>query len=90
MLSSMGEAMEMNKNFDQEYVNLKFMDWRNKMLCATCKNNENEVILPCGHMYCQECIDASIRNRQRACPFDRKKISKNDVIKIFWGGSTDN
>ena len=38
-------AMELNKNFDQEYVNLKFYDWRTKMLCATCKTNENEVIL---------------------------------------------
>ena len=45
-------AIELNKAFDQEYVNLKFHDWLSKMQCGTCNQNENEVILPCGHMYC--------------------------------------
>jgi len=60
---------------DQEYVNLKFREWKSKMTCATCKYRENEIILPCGHMYCQECIQSSFQNRQRICPLDAKKIS---------------
>lgn len=24
----------------------------------------------------------------RTCPYDRQKISKNDVINIYWGGSS--
>ena len=28
----------------------------------------------------------SFESRQRVCPVDRKKISKADIIKIFWNG----
>ena len=82
-------AIELNKAYDQEYVNLKFHDWLSKMLCGTCNQNENEVILPCGHLYCQECIEKSYKSRSRQCHYDRRKISKNDIIKIYWGGSVD-
>lgn len=69
---------------DKEYINLKYEDWRRKMMCMTCKSNENDIILSCGHMSCNNCIEESFASRQRVCPVDRKKISKNDVIKIYW------
>ena len=72
-----------------EYVQLKFEDWKKKMVCMTCKSNENEIILTCGHMSCNSCIEESFNSRQRVCPVDRKKISKQDVIKIYWNGTTE-
>jgi hypothetical protein len=56
------------------------------MLCMTCHANENEVVLSCGHLSCSACIEESFNSRQRVCPVDRKKISRADVIKIFWNG----
>lgn len=73
---------------EQEFINLKYNEWRPKMLCPTCKDKENEVILPCGHMQCRDCIEKMFANRIRTCPYDRQKISKNEVIKIYWGGSS--
>lgn len=87
--TQMAQNMAGGFSSDQAYVNLKFREWQPKMTCATCKDRENEVILPCGHMYCTECIEQSFQNRQRICPFDRKKISQNDVIQIYWGGQTN-
>jgi hypothetical protein len=69
---------------DQEYKVMKYEDWRCKMMCMTCKQNENDTILSCGHLSCSKCIDDTFASRQRVCPVDRRKITKNDVIKIFW------
>ena len=35
---------------DPEYMQLKFEEWKLKIMCITCKMRENEIILPCGHM----------------------------------------
>lgn len=72
---------------DSDYVTLKFEEWKNKMMCLTCHRNENDIILSCGHMSCNNCIQQSFNSRQRVCPVDRKKISQNDVIKIFWNNA---
>lgn len=73
---------------DQEYINLKYEDWKNKMMCLVCKQRENEITLQCGHMTCKQCIDESFNSRQRVCPFDGKRIGKTDIIKIYWNGLT--
>jgi hypothetical protein len=39
-------------------------------------------------MSCNACIEESFNSRQRVCPVDRKKISKADIIKIYWNGSS--
>lgn len=58
--TQMAHSMTGNFSSDQAYVayvNLKFKEWQPKMTCATCKDRENEVILPCGHMYCHDCMN---------------------------------
>lgn len=74
---------------DPEFVKLKFEDWKKKMVCEVCKQRENEIMLQCGHMTCNECIEEQFNNRQRSCPFDGKKITKQNVMKIYWNGITD-
>ena len=73
---------------DQEYINLKYEDWKKKMLCLVCKQRENDIMLQCGHMTCKECIDESFNSRQRVCPVDGKKIARTNIMKIFWNGNT--
>jgi len=69
---------------DAEYKVMKYEDWKPKMICMTCKQHENDVILSCGHMSCSKCIEESFSSRQRVCPVDRRRIAKTDIIKIFW------
>jgi Zinc finger, C3HC4 type (RING finger) len=73
---------------DQEYIQLKYEDWKKKMLCLVCKQRENAIMLQCGHMTCSECIEESFSSRQRVCPVDGKKIAKTNIMKIYWNGLT--
>ena len=59
------------------------------MICLVCKQRENEIMLQCGHMTCHDCMKEQFKNRQRVCPYDGKKITEANVIKIYWNGLTD-
>jgi hypothetical protein len=48
---------------DGEFIKLKFDDWKRKMMCMTCRQNENDIILSCGHMSCLNCIEESFASR---------------------------
>lgn len=65
---------------DQEYINLKYDDWKKKMICLVCNQRENDIILQCGHMTCKDCIETAFNSRQRVCPVDGKKIGRTDII----------
>lgn len=41
-----------DREYDPQFIILKFKDWKTKMTCSTCMEHENDVILPCGHMLC--------------------------------------
>jgi E3 ubiquitin-protein ligase BRE1 len=70
---------------DIEYLRLKANQYDSKIKCPVCNVKDKEVILPCFHMFCEECMNKNIDSRQRQCPLDRLKISKNDIKKIPWG-----
>jgi E3 ubiquitin-protein ligase BRE1 len=57
---------------------------KKKLTCSTCNEREKEVILPCMHMFCHQCVQDLIKTRKRACPIDRTKFSDNGVQKIYW------
>ena len=40
-------------------------------------------MLPCGHMFCRECIDKNMEARQRFCPLDKRKIGTKDVQNVY-------
>lgn len=54
-----------------------------KLICSICKINEKSCMLPCGHMFCRECIDKNMEARQRFCPLDKKKIGTKDVQNVY-------
>ena len=74
---------------DPEFIKLKFEDWKKKMTCLVCKQRENDIILQCGHMTCNECIEETFNSRQRVCPVDGKKIARANVMKIYWNALTE-
>ena len=50
---------------DPDIVSMKYELWKPKMTCGGCRENWNdvEVVLPCGHLLCQKCVDALNKNR---------------------------
>ena len=48
--------------------------------CIICKENIKDHALPCGHIYCVECVEKMNCN----CPTCKKKYSKNKIIKLFF------
>lgn len=53
--------------------------------CSVCKDRFKEVALTrCFHLFCKECIDENLRNRQRKCPACGEKFGQDDVKSIFF------
>lgn len=86
---TMGTSLGGTFNANQDYALMKYKEWVAKMMCGQCKDRENEVILTCGHLSCQQCIDTAFENRRRSCSHCGQKISKTDVLPIFWGGKAE-
>ncbi|CAK7199094.1 E3 ubiquitin-protein ligase bre1 [Sporothrix eucalyptigena] len=50
-------------------------------LCSVCRHSfKNAIIKTCGHVFCQDCIDARLSNRMRKCPTCNKAFDKMDVM----------
>lgn len=53
--------------------------------CSVCRDRFKEVALTrCFHLFCKECIDENIRNRNRKCPACGEKFGQDDVRQIFY------
>ncbi len=51
--------------------------------CSVCKDRFKSVaITRCYHLFCKECIDENLRNRQRKCPACGDKFGENDVRTV--------
>eukprot|EP00347_Sterkiella_histriomuscorum_P014347 403361218 len=69
------------------FLRMKAKKYDSRMKCPCCNTREKQVILPCLHMYCDECIQNQLQARNRCCPVDRQKFQSSDVKKIIWGES---
>lgn len=53
--------------------------------CSVCRDRFKEVALcRCFHLFCKECIDENIRNRNRKCPACGEKFGQDDVKTIYF------
>lgn len=53
--------------------------------CVICLNhfdNQKISFIPCGHMFCSECIEKSIKNRKK-CPYCNKRVTKKQIKQAF-------
>jgi hypothetical protein len=57
-----------------------------KMLkCSTCMVRFKGVIINrCGHLFCKDCIDARLSNRQRKCPSCGMAFGRDDVSNVYF------
>jgi chromosome segregation ATPase len=66
--------------------NQEMLDLTLSMLrCSICRDRFKSVaITRCFHLFCKECIDENLRNRQRKCPACGEKFGQDDVRAVFF------
>lgn len=53
--------------------------------CSTCVQRFKSVVINrCGHLFCKECIDDRIANRQRKCPSCAIQFGRDDVSTVYF------
>jgi len=58
---------------------------RTLALCPVCRNNfKNRALTKCGHLFCNECVDARIANRMRKCPNCQAGFGKEDILEVHF------
>ncbi|KAK4529463.1 hypothetical protein CCYA_CCYA01G0320 [Cyanidiococcus yangmingshanensis] len=76
-----GAAASGDADWQQEMIE----ELRRKLYCTVCKVQEKQVILVrCFHMFCRDCIQKNITNRNRKCPLCGDKFGTDDVKPIFF------
>lgn len=56
---------------------------RKQVTCSNCDKNPKGRVLPCGHLFCDECINEQVKSRRRECPIDRRKFTNQEHFKVF-------
>jgi E3 ubiquitin-protein ligase BRE1 len=57
----------------------------NMLRCFVCRDRfKNAVITRCYHLFCNECIDRNLKNRNRKCPACGEKFGSDDVKTVYF------
>lgn len=57
----------------------------NMLRCFVCRERfKNAVITRCYHLFCSECIDRNLKNRNRKCPACGEKFGSDDVKTVYF------
>lgn len=57
---------------------------RNMLKCSVCESRfKNTVIVRCGHLFCDECVEGSLRSRNRKCPACKERFGQDDVRRVY-------
>lgn len=57
----------------------------NMLRCSVCKDRFKQVaITKCFHLFCKECINENLKNRNRKCPACGEKFGQDDVKTVFF------
>lgn len=59
-------------------------EYRGILKCGVCRDRQKEVVITkCYHLFCNDCIQKLLRNRQRRCPSCGLSFGANDVKSIY-------
>jgi len=61
--------------------------YRKLVNCSQCNVRQKDAIIAAGrcyHLFCMQCIQENISNRNRKCPACAKPFDKGNVRQIFW------
>lgn len=65
------------------YLKCETEKMRKQVMCSNCGNNPKGKVLPCGHLFCDECINDCVKSRRRECPICRRKFTNNEPFRVF-------
>jgi len=58
-------------------------DWRHLAICPVCNSNiRNTTLKTCGHVFCNDCVQNLVKNRNRKCPACGKAFGNGDHMPI--------
>jgi E3 ubiquitin-protein ligase BRE1 len=67
-----------------EHLNTYVNSLKSRIVCPVCNTRDKQVIIMrCRHMFCRQCIDTNIENRNRKCPGCGQKFSGKDISDIW-------
>ncbi|KAM3242781.1 hypothetical protein ACQJBY_055026 [Aegilops geniculata] len=67
-----------------EKVHQEVNEYRGILKCGVCRDRQKEVVITkCYHLFCNDCIQKLLRNRQRRCPSCALSFGANDVKPIY-------
>ncbi|XP_044954255.1 E3 ubiquitin-protein ligase BRE1-like 1 isoform X2 [Hordeum vulgare subsp. vulgare] len=67
-----------------EKIHQEVSEYRGILKCGVCRDRQKEVVITkCYHLFCNDCIQKLLRNRQRRCPSCALSFGANDVKPIY-------
>jgi len=65
-------------------VHQEVNEYRGILKCGVCRDRQKEVVITkCYHLFCNDCVQKVLRNRQRKCPSCGLSFGANDVKPIY-------
>lgn len=73
-----------DKAEDNEMRDAELGELRKMIKCSVCQDKKkNRVITKCFHMFCDGCLEKSIKSRNRKCPACTKAYGSDDVHELW-------
>ncbi|XP_074573606.1 LOW QUALITY PROTEIN: E3 ubiquitin-protein ligase BRE1-like 1 [Curcuma longa] len=67
-----------------EKLRQEVKEYRGILKCSICLDRQKEVVIAkCYHLFCHQCIQRTVSNRQRKCPTCGSSFGANDVKPIY-------
>lgn len=71
--------------FTKEELTILVNDLKSRLACPVCNTREKKVInTRCRHMFCRQCVDKSLENRNRKCPSCGIRFDKKDIEDVWF------
>ncbi|KAJ3680554.1 hypothetical protein LUZ60_016832 [Juncus effusus] len=81
-LSALKEKMEGSSSVNR--LKEEARELRGILKCGLCSDRQKEVVIAkCYHLFCNQCVQKTLENRQRKCPSCGLSFGPNDVKPIY-------
>jgi len=78
-------ARNTEKSEEVELLETENHAMRRLLTCSVCdQRQKNRVITKCGHMFCNECIETQLLQRNRKCPSCQHNYNGAPDVKTFF------
>ena len=71
--------------FTAEQLAVQVNHLKSRLACPVCNTRDKKVIITrCRHMFCRNCVELNLENRNRKCPSCVIKFDKRDVEDVWF------